>query len=416
MSKLSLATAIVKRLQDAGYIAYFAGGWVRDFIMGYPSDDIDIATSAPTREVQRLFLKTIPIGIAFGIIVVVENEEHFEIATFRKDRIYLDGRHPTGVDLTDPEEDAKRRDFTINGMFYDPITDRLYDYVGGREDIERKRVCAIGDPKLRFAEDRLRMIRAVRYATRFGFTIEEETRKAILNHAKSLLPAVAIERVWQECKKMSQFDHFARALTELHALGILSTIFPDLRDISVREVERRVAPIKDYPCETPAILQLLALFPDASWERWRDLCNFLQVSRLERDTSFRLHRVRALLNMPKEWQDNLEPIAWARFYAQADLSLYLGIYTAHLPIDERSEFLMAHQIREDGLSRFIDRIQKRTPLIKGEDLLALGICAGPHIGKLLAEAERLSVNLGIENKEALLLRLRSSPIWPQGVG
>src|ERR1700721_2344911 len=124
------ATEVVKKLVDAGFIAYFAGGWVRDFLMKHPSDDIDIATSASVEEIQALFPKTIPVGVAFGIVIVVEEGHHFEVATFRRESGYLDGRRPTAIEPAPPEEDAKRRDFTINGMFWDPLSKTLYDYVG----------------------------------------------------------------------------------------------------------------------------------------------------------------------------------------------------------------------------------------------------------------------------------------------
>lgn len=172
MSMLQFATSVVQRLVDAGFTAYFAGGWVRDFLMQRPSDDIDIATSATVDEVQALFPKTVPVGVAFGILLVIEGGHPFEVATFRKDRGYTDGRRPTGIDPATPEEDAKRRDFTINGMFYDPLKKQLFDYVGGQQDIKNKLIRAIGNPHDRFLEDRLRMMRAVRYATRFDFPIE----------------------------------------------------------------------------------------------------------------------------------------------------------------------------------------------------------------------------------------------------
>ena len=171
MDACQIATSIVKKLQDAGYLAYFAGGWVRDFILKKPSDDIDIATSASVDEVQRLFPKTIPVGVAFGIVIVVQDNHQFEVATFRKDRGYVDGRRPVGIDPASPEEDAQRRDFTINGMFYDPIQDKIFDYVDGMKDLKKGIIRAIGDPNARFLEDRLRMMRAVRYSTRFDFPI-----------------------------------------------------------------------------------------------------------------------------------------------------------------------------------------------------------------------------------------------------
>jgi len=208
MGSRHIAAAIVKKLQEAGYIAYFAGGWVRDFILQKPSDDIDIASSATVEEIQRLFPKTIPVGVAFGIVIVVQDGHQFEIASFRKDRGYVDGRRPVGIDPATPEEDAQRRDFTINGMFYDPVQDKIFDFVDGIKDLKKGIIRAIGDPKARFTEDRLRMMRAVRYSTRFNFPIESDTLQAILSQAETLLPSVAMERIWQEFKKMSQFSHF----------------------------------------------------------------------------------------------------------------------------------------------------------------------------------------------------------------
>jgi len=413
MPKVSLATAIVKRLQEEGHTAYFAGGWVRDLIMGHPSDDIDIATSASTDEVQRIFPKTIPVGIAFGIIIVVDQGIPFEVATFRKDRTYLDGRRPEGFDPADPQEDAKRRDFTINGMFYDPTTEKFYDYVGGKEDIQRKVIRAIGNPHERFGEDRLRMMRAVRYATRFGFSIEEATKQAILDHAEALLPAVAMERIWQEFKKMSQFAHFDEGLAELQRLKLLSTIFPDLKNIPAAEIEKRLSPVENYPKGAPAIAELLELFPKSSLEKWLEVCDYLKVSREEKNFAKQLHSTFELLNMPEDWQTNLESIEWVRFYAEPDAETCLQIFAARLPLEEKDNFHETHEVRKKALWRFVERLRQGMPIVTSSDLAQLGISAGPLMGKLLKEAERLSANFSLEDKDELLKLLRASAHWPQ---
>src|SRR5262249_42065141 len=153
------ARTIVETLTRAGYIAYYAGGWVRDLLLGHPSDDIDIATNAPPAVVQQLFANTVPIGLAFGIVLVLIEGREYEVATFRSDVGYTDGRRPSHVHFTSAKEDAKRRDFTINGMFYDPLKQEVLDYVEGKEDLEKKLIRAIGDPHERIREDRLRMIR-----------------------------------------------------------------------------------------------------------------------------------------------------------------------------------------------------------------------------------------------------------------
>ena len=309
------ATEVVKKLADAGFIAYFAGGWVRDFLMKHPSDDIDIATSASVEEVQKLFPKTIPVGVAFGIVIVVHNNFHFEVATFRKDQEYTDGRRPTGIEPASAEEDAERRDFTVNGMFYDPLKEELLDFVEGQKDINLRLIRAIGNPHERLLEDRLRMMRAVRYSTRFGFPIEEETIKAISAHASTLFPSVAIERVWQEFKKMSRFAHFDAGLLLLHKLGLLQTIFHKLKELSAGEIEQRIEPIKHFPKGTPAIAELLELFPDQSLQEHLGLCDYLKLSNQEREIVSFLHYIKTIFQMPDEWLKNLEKAEWARLYA-----------------------------------------------------------------------------------------------------
>ncbi len=400
-----LATQIVKRLQEAGFIAYFAGGWVRDFLMQHPSDDIDIATNAPIATIQKLFPKTIPVGITFGILIVVEEGHPFEVATFRKDRHYIDGRRPEGYDPATPQEDALRRDFTINGMFYDPLTNQLYDYVDGQSDLKKGLIRAIGDPHARFGEDRLRMMRAVRYATRFNFQIDPPTRSAILAHAEDLLPAVAMERIWQEFKKMSHFAHFDQGLVELHRLHLLPRIFSRLKGLSEEEIAKRVAPLEHFPRGTPAIAELLQLFPDLSLDETLSLCEFLKVSKEERVVAEDLHAAHALLHMPTSWLTALEPIEWARFYAKKNSALCLTIFAAQLPPSQKETWLSAHEERQSGLHQHIERIRTRQPLIQAGDLLKAGLSPGPRIGQLLNEAEKLSVNENITDKNQVLLRL-----------
>src|SRR6266404_9866128 len=163
------AREIAARLRENGHMAYFAGGCVRDMVRGLTPKDYDIATDARPEAVQKMFPRTYAVGAHFGVIVVLENGFQFEVATFRSDGAYLDGRRPTEVHFATAEEDAARRDFTINGMFFDPEKEEVIDFVGGRADLERKLIRAIGDPAQRFAEDRLRVLRAVRFATVLGF-------------------------------------------------------------------------------------------------------------------------------------------------------------------------------------------------------------------------------------------------------
>ncbi len=405
------ATSVVKKLKEAGHTAYFAGGWVRDFLMKRPSDDIDIATSATVDEVQALFPKTIPVGVSFGICIVVEQGHQFEVATFRKDRGYVDGRRPTGIDPATPEEDAQRRDFTINGMFYDPLTEQLYDFVGGQDDIKKGIIRAIGNAHERFLEDRLRMMRAVRYSTRFDFPIDPTTYQAILDHATSLLPAVAMERIWQEFKKMSQFAHFDSGLIALHRLTLLPTIFPALKEVPVHEIEKRLKPLNDYPPGSPAIADLIELFPNHSLEELLELCDYLKLSRQERDFVAFFHRTKEMLNMPEDWQQNLEKIEWAQFYAHPQANLCLQIFSAHVPKNERPGYLARHEKRQKELDRFIEKIRHNQSVVRSEHLMQEGIRPGKTMGALLKEAERISVNEGIEDPEKIITLLKNSALW-----
>ncbi len=183
-TKMALvAREMVARLRSDGHVAYFAGGCVRDLLRGETPKDIDIATDARPEAVQKIFPRTYAVGAHFGVIVVLEGGFQFEVATFRSDGAYLDGRRPTEVHFATAEEDAARRDFTINGMFFDPTTEQVIDFVGGRADLEARLVRAIGDPGERFAEDRLRMLRAVRFATVLGFEIEATTWEALRGSA-----------------------------------------------------------------------------------------------------------------------------------------------------------------------------------------------------------------------------------------
>jgi len=405
-----IATKIVKRLTEEGYVTYFAGGWVRDFLMRHPSDDIDIATSAPVEVVRSIFPKTVPVGVAFGIVIVIEEGVPFEVATFRKDRGYVDGRRPIGIDPATPEEDAQRRDFTINGMFFNPLNEQIFDFVEGQKDIKRGIIRAIGNPHERFLEDRLRMMRAVRYSTRFNFPIESETLQAILAHSNSLVPAVAMERIWQEFKKMSQFAHFDTGLVTLHRLNLLSAIFPQLKTLSPEEIQQRVWPIEHFPKKTAAIAELLELFPSSSLDEQLAICDQLKVSRKERELAEFLFHAKEQLFAERKGK-TLELIDWAHFYAHPDAEIAIAIAAAHLALDERAPFIESHAERRQLLEQAVLRIRAQSPIVRSEDLKKEGVLPGKKMGLLLKKAERISVNQNLENREAIIEQLKRSPEW-----
>jgi poly(A) polymerase len=222
------AVEIVARLQKAGHTAYFAGGSVRDRLLGKEAKDYDIATSARPEEVQKLFPRVTDLtGKSFGVLRVLVGEESYEVATFRQDGAYKDGRRPESVRFATAEEDAQRRDFTINGLFYDPVADRLIDYVGGEADLRAKIIRAIDNPADRFAEDHLRLLRAIRFATRMNFTIEPATWQAICAAAPSIR-AISAERIRDELNLIFTTDKPELGLDLLDRSGLLAEVLPDV--------------------------------------------------------------------------------------------------------------------------------------------------------------------------------------------
>lgn len=228
------AIEVVQQLRAGGYSALWAGGCVRDLLMGNTPHDYDVATSATPQQVRDLFghRRTLMVGAAFGVVIVkgaTRLQEQVEVATFRTDSSYTDGRRPDRVTFSTPEKDAQRRDFSINGMFLDPLTDEVIDYVGGREDLRAGIIRAIGDPHARLAEDKLRMLRAVRFAARFGFAIDPATESAIAAHAAEAV-LVSAERIAIELRKTLQTSQAAWAVRKLHDTGLLQVIAPEVAE------------------------------------------------------------------------------------------------------------------------------------------------------------------------------------------
>ncbi|HWL11010.1 MAG TPA: CCA tRNA nucleotidyltransferase [Planctomicrobium sp.] len=230
------ATSVVHQLVQAGFIAYWAGGCVRDLLRGVFANDYDVATNATPDQVRTVFghRRTLAVGESFGVIIVLgpKGSGHsVEVATFREEGEYTDGRHPGRVSFCTPEEDAQRRDFTINGMFYDPLTQTVHDFVGGEEDLRQGIVRAIGDPRHRMTEDKLRMLRAVRFVASLGFRLEDSTAEAIREMAPQVT-VVSAERIAQELRKMLSNSNRARAMRLCDDLGLLSYILPEVGELT----------------------------------------------------------------------------------------------------------------------------------------------------------------------------------------
>jgi poly(A) polymerase len=424
----STARGLVDRLREAGHIAYFAGGCVRDLVRGKAPKDIDIATDARPEQVQKIFPRTYAVGAHFGVIVVLENELQFEVATFRADGIYLDGRHPAEVRFSSPEEDARRRDFTINGMFFDPPNDAVIDFVGGRSDLEARLVRAIGDPAQRFAEDRLRLLRAVRFAAVLDFTIEEATWTAIVRAADTI-GEISAERIRDELVRIFLSPQRARGWDLLDASGLMKQILPELEAMKGCEQPPQFHPEGDVFQHTRIMLQLLpdevslplvlsVLFhdigkpPTASVdeegrirfnghdklgaEMTEALMERLRFSRAEIDATVEAVRQHMVFkDVP-----NMRLAKLKRFMARPTFADELELHrvdcaSSHGMLDNY-EFLQRKQ------EEFAHEPIIPPPLVRGDDLIALGMKPGPRFGEILEAVETRQLEGTLRDREQAL--------------
>jgi poly(A) polymerase len=256
---------VIHRLRDAGFEALWAGGCVRDSLLGREPGDYDVATSARPDEVKNLFRRTLNVGAAFGVMIVLGNKQQgqVEVATFRADGEYLDGRRPKDVTFCSAEQDALRRDFTINGMFYDPVAEQVIDYVGGQEDLKQQVIRAIGVPAERFEEDKLRLLRAIRFAARLNFGLEENTAASVREMATQI-NVVSAERIAQELRKMLEHPNRAVAMRLARETGLLQAVFGQLAinddavwSTAINSIQR-LEPAASFELGLAALLQSLA--------------------------------------------------------------------------------------------------------------------------------------------------------------
>lgn len=250
------ALDVVKVLRAAGFQAYFAGGCVRDLVMGLAPDDYDIATDARPEQVMTLFPKTVPVGVGFGVVKVLSEGSEVEVATFRSDGRYLDGRHPVEVRFSGDREDALRRDFTINGMFFDPLEEKIIDYVEGQRDIKAGVIRAIGNPRERFEEDKLRLMRAVRFSARFGYRIDSQTDAAIRERAGEIT-LISGERIRDELRKMLTGPNPHGSVRLLRETGLLEAILPEVTAMAGVEQPPEFHPEGDVLTHTLLLLENL---------------------------------------------------------------------------------------------------------------------------------------------------------------
>lgn len=250
------ATRIVRRLRDAGHQAYFAGGCVRDRLLGRTAHDIDVATSAHPEDVQKLFARTVAVGAQFGVIVVWEDGVEFQVATFRADGVYIDGRRPESVTFTTAEGDARRRDFTVNGLFFDPVEEKVLDFVGGEADLRAGIIRCIGEPADRFREDKLRLLRGIRFAATLGFQFAPSTWAALREMAPSI-PAVSAERIRDELVKIFVHPSRVQGFDLLDESGLLEVLLPEVTKMKGCEQPPEFHPEGDVFVHTRLMLSLL---------------------------------------------------------------------------------------------------------------------------------------------------------------
>ncbi|MCW0219374.1 MAG: CCA tRNA nucleotidyltransferase [Prosthecobacter sp.] len=253
---LQAATHVIRKLRENGHQALLAGGCVRDYLLGKEPKDYDVATSATPQQVIALFPGALTVGAHFGVVIVKRDGHQIEVATFRTDGSYKDGRRPESVTFATAEEDAQRRDFTVNGLFHDPVEDRIIDYVDGQKDVHAKVLRAIGDPSLRFAEDRLRLLRAVRFATVLDFEIEPATWQAVREHADAIT-SVSAERIRDELIKIFLHPNRLRGFDLLMDSGLMDRVLPEILVLKGVEQPPQWHPEGDVFIHTRLMLSLL---------------------------------------------------------------------------------------------------------------------------------------------------------------
>jgi poly(A) polymerase len=397
------AVEVVRQLRAAGHEALWAGGCVRDQLLGVLPKDYDVATDATPDRVREVFGKrrTLPIGAAFGVITVLgpKGAGQIDVATFRRDAAYSDGRHPDAVTFSDAEHDAQRRDFTINGLFYDPLDDRVIDYVGGQDDLQRHVIRAIGNPLQRIAEDKLRMLRAVRFAARFDFAIDDATLAAIKQQAHELI-IVSAERVAAELRLILTHNSRARGVELLADTGLLDVILPELAVITQnRDQWSRCLAVLASLHEPTFSMSLAALLreaddklPQTVFHRWKLSTDELAgIEKLLHEESL----IRAARSQP-----------WPKLQR-----VLIAPRTVEL-----LDYCKAVARVLDGTTAEIDFCREKLalppaelnppPLITGADLKQLGIPQGPAYRDLLDAVRDAQLNRRIVTREQALTLAR----------
>ncbi len=374
MSNRTQALKVVRRLHEEGYQALFAGGCVRDYLLGRRPKDYDVVTNAKPEEIISLFRKTLKIGARFGVVIVLLDGKQVEAATFRSEGNYKDGRHPEQVEFTTAKEDAFRRDFTINGMFYDPIDEKILDFVGGQEDLKKGILRTIGNPDERFSEDYLRLLRAIRFAVQLNFTIEDKTWQSICVHAPKIRH-ISPERIAMELEGLLTHSNRAVGGRLLADSGLAEVIFSGFNREQVHfgtEMLKYLPVAADFALTLSAFWGAVPLQQALEWAKFlrlsnsriKHICFLLEKRDILLDENLSLAKLKMLLSEPY-WEDLV--------HLQKAIQKTRGQSTAPLKaIQKRAAALKGQVLRPK-------------PLLDGHQLLALGAVPGPMVGQLARE-------------------------------
>jgi len=421
------AIDLVRTLQKSGYTAYFAGGCVRDMQLGLHPKDFDIVTNATPDQLEALFEHTIPVGKKFGVILVIQNGHHFEIATFRSDSGYSDGRRPDSVIFTDPQKDAERRDFTINGMFYDPIAEKYFDYVGGQKDLAEHLIRFIGDPEKRIEEDHLRLLRAVRFKNQFDFQYEPATYNAIKKYAPLILERVSSERIRDEiCKMLMDKSNPSMAFEDLSHLGILQLVLPELEHLRgcAQPFEyhhegdvwtHTMAAIDSLPADAPLIARLATLFHDIGKPETFKLAERIRFDSHASIGSQLAAKIMRRLNFSRE---QIEAVSWCiehhmmmtsflemndgrlmHWLHHSQMKNLLHLMKADASGTTPSDLSLYNKIEKLHRLKLKKHPEPPKPLLTGEEIMKLtGLPPGNRIGEIKAQLLELQIDGKIKTR------------------
>ncbi|MBI2209518.1 MAG: CCA tRNA nucleotidyltransferase [Deltaproteobacteria bacterium] len=411
-------------MREKGYQGYLAGGCVRDHLLGKPPQDYDIATDARPETVQEIFPRTLAVGTQFGVILVIIDGEPFEVATFRHDGPYLDGRRPSHVRFASLQEDILRRDFTINGMMYDPVADRVIDLVGGRDDLSRRVVRAIGDPQARFREDRLRMVRAVRFAAGLGFAIEAETLRAIAEQAAGITQ-ISWERIGEEVTRILTEGGAKKGFELLDATGLLRAIFPEIEAMKGVEQTPDFHPEGDVFTHTLLMLGHLTPYPSESLaygcllhDIAKPVCVKREAGRVtfyghsEKGAEIAVEILKRLKRSRAVWERAAYLVKSHLRHTQAPkmrlstLKRFLG----EEGIEELLELVRIDALSANGDLQYYDFCRRKMaelkaeqihpePLLRGRELIEMGFTPGPLFQKILHQVEEAQLEGELRTKE-----------------